>query len=246
MFRTFLLYICFYDIINSILTTYGVIMYINELEKGQKITLSVKIGTETVEFETTVQEPVEKKRAITADVVRDKEKIVSFKSSNIFVDLYYYPSDAAPILFKNVKVLLFKDKEDNVCYVIATNSPSSTVNRRESFRIFVGKTVVVQRGLNRAADDAILKDLCNNGFSFTVDENATQYEVNQTIHTVLNDTIEEIGREYSFQLYGIILRRDEIENGRVVYGCKLNSKVPGLETYIMLKERIRLSKKNGN
>jgi len=221
-------------------------MYINELEKGQKITLSVKIGSNTVEFETTVQESVEKKHAILADVVRDKDKVVSFNSSSIFIDLFCYPSNSAPHLFKNVKVLLFKNKEGDVSYVITSNSPSSIINRRECYRIFIGKAIMVQRGLNRAADEAVLKDLCSQGFSFTVDATGTQYEINQTVHTVYNDIIEEIDKNYSFQLYGIIIRKDELENGKVVYGCKLNSKVVGLDTFIMLKERIRLSKKTSN
>ena len=220
-------------------------MYLNELEKGHKITLSVNIGTEIVEFETTIQDPVEKKRAILADVIRENEKVVSFNSKTISIDLLYYPSDSAPLLFKNVRVFLYKDKDGNIFYIITSPSPSSIFNRRESYRIFIGKSIVVQRGLNRAADEAVLKDLCSQGFSFTVESTGTQYEINQTIHTVYNDIIEETGKQYSFQLYGIIIRKDELENGKVVYGCKLNNKVFGLESFIMLKERIRLSKKSG-
>lgn len=221
-------------------------MYIDELEKGKNITLSVKVGNENLEFETTVQDSVPKKHAITSDIVRQNDRIVSFKGASVFVDLYFYPADSAPILFKNVKIHLIKDKENNIMYVISTNSPSTTYNRRESYRIFVGKSVVVQRGLNRAVDDAILKDLCAHGFSLTVGEAGTQYEINQTVHTVYNDIIDEIGKEYSFQLHGLIIRKDESENGRVVYGCRLNNKVIGLDNYIMIKERIRLSKKNNN
>lgn len=62
----------------------------------------------------------------------------------------------------------------------------------------------------------------------------------QVIHTVLNDRIDEIAKNYTFQLYGLIVRKVELENGRVIYGCKLNNPVPGLENYIMIKERIRI------
>ena len=73
-----------------------------------------------------------------------------------------------------------------------------------------------------------------------------ELEINQTIHTVFSDRIEETFQNFSFHLYGIIIRKDELENGKVVYGCKLNAKVPGLENYIMLKERLRIKNKNGN
>lgn len=221
-------------------------MYIDELEKGQKITLSVKIGTETVDFETTVQDSLPKKHAILADVVKDNDKVVSFNSSNIFIDLNVYPSDSAPIVFRKVRVILYKDKSGSIFYAITTNSQSVVVNRREAFRIFVGANVVAQKGMNKSANDVILKDLCSQGFSITVDNKDIEYEINQTVHIVYNDRIEETCQNFSFHLYGIIIRKDEIENGKTVYGCKLNSRVPGLENYVMLKERIRIKNKNGN
>ncbi len=66
------------------------------------------------------------------------------------------------------------------------------------------------------------------------------------VHTVFNDQIEETRKSFSFHLYGVIVRKQEMENGLIVYGCKFNNKVPGLESYIRLMERIRLSNKNGN
>ena len=221
-------------------------MYIDELEKGQKITLTVKIGTELVDFETVVQDSIPKKHAILADVVKDNDKVVSFNSSTISIDLNMYPSDSAPVVFRKVKVILYKDKSGSIFYAITTNSQSVTVNRREAFRIFVGENVVVQKGMNRSANDVILKDLSGQGFSITVDDNVAEYEINQTLHTVFNDRIEETCQNFSFHLYGIIIRKSESENGKTVYGCKLNSRVPGLENYVMLKERIRLKNKNGN
>ena len=221
-------------------------MYINEIEKGQDITLSVKIGTETVEFKTIAQDPIPKKRAILADTVTENGKVVSFNSSSISIDLFIYPPDSAPILFRKVQVILYKDKSGTIYYAIVCNSPSVTFNRREAFRIFIGEKVVIQKGSNRSADDVILKDLCSQGFSVTVDKSDMELEINQTIHTVFSDRIEETFQNFSFHLYGIIIRKDELENGKVVYGCKLNAKVPGLENYIMLKERLRIKNKNGN
>ena len=219
-------------------------MYINELENGKKLILTVKIGTETVDFETTVRDPVAKKRAIMADVVRDKDKVVSFNGPTIHVDAYFYPGDSAPLVFRNVKIVVFKDKSENVFYVIASNSPSLVVNRREAFRLYVGQDIVVQKGMNRSANDAILKDISSSGFSIAVDPSVVEYDLFQTIHTVFNDEIEELCQKYSFQLYGIIVRKEETESGKVVYGCKLNQAVRGLEAYITTKERIRLRNKN--
>ncbi len=221
-------------------------MFISDLENGSKITLSIKIGSENVEFVSKVMDVVPKKHAILAEVVKDGDKVVSFNGSNIFVDVYFHPENDSPIVFRNVKVIVYKDKSENVYYVIASNSIGITVNRREAFRIYVGANIVVQKGLNRSANDAILKDISSTGFGIVVDSAVAEYEINQTIHTVFNDEIEEVNQKYSFQLYGIIMRKEEMENGKVIYGCRLNSKVRGLDTYIMIKERVRLKNKMGN
>ena len=46
-------------------------------------------------------------------------------------------------------------------------------------------------------------------------------------------------------MYGLLTRTQELENGKILYGCRLNNPVPGLEAYIMKKERLRLKKSNG-
>ena len=53
------------------------------------------------------------------------------------------------------------------------------------------------------------------------------------------------GTVYSFHLYGLIARIQELDNGKVLYGCKLTGPVPGLDKYIMEKERLRLKSTNG-
>ena len=62
-------------------------------------------------------------------------------------------------------------------------------------------------------------------------------EVNQTVHAVLNDHMDETAENFNFHLYGLVARIQELENGLFLYGCRLNNPVPGLEQYIIKKER---------
>ena len=47
-------------------------------------------------------------------------------------------------------------------------------------------------------------------------------------------------------MYGLIVRQEKTENGVVVYGCKLNNNVVGLENYIAIKERLRIKQNSLN
>jgi len=62
----------------------------------------------------------------------------------------------------------------------------------------------------------------------------------------MNDYIADLAENFSFHLYGIVVRKQDLDDHRVVYGCKLNTPVKGLEVYIVKKERIRLMHERGS
>lgn len=219
-------------------------MKIEELTAGQAVKFAARIGEENVEFDTVIQETLPRKHMALADVIRKNEKILTFHAKGLVIDLHVSPPDSAPMVFKNVTVELRKKQDDSYCYAITTLAEAKVLNRRQCYRCYIGYQSAVQCGSNRAAYDAIIKDVSASGFSVTVKGDVDFHE-NQVLHTVLNDTLEEICETYSFQLYGIIVRREENDNGMITYGCKLNNQVKGLDTYIMKKERLRLKKKNG-
>ena len=93
-----------------------------------------------------------------------------------------------------------------------------------------------------AAHDVIIKDISYNGFA-VVSREDLELDVNQTVHAVLNDYLEETAENFNFHLYGLVARVQELENGLFLYGCRLSNPVPGLEQYIVKKERAVLRKR---
>lgn len=225
-------------------------MFIDELQPEQKIDLMVKIAGQAMEFELFVKDTNSKKHTILTNVVYKDEKIVNLSGGGFLMEVHAYPGDGSPMVFKGVKLALMKDsKSGDFLYQITGPLEGKSFNRRENFRIYSGKEVVVQFGSNRSTDPAFIKDISATGVAIVTYNNEKVYKVGQIIHTVLNDIIEELNKKYSFQIYAIIVRVVELDNGNVVYGCKLNQKVPGLDQYIMTKERIRIKgeqKNNGN
>ncbi len=221
-------------------------MWIDEIVPGAKLTLITMLGTERFEFESIAQESYPKKHLILADVVRKDEKVISFHAKGLMVNLLTQPENDAPQLFKNVTITLVKKPDNTVCYSITSLAQSKVYNRREAFRCYVGTGTTVQCGTNKSAKDAILKDVSVTGFSVSCIADETNFHENQVLHVVLNDHLEESGEYFNFHLYGIIVRIEELENGRIVYGCRLNQKINGLDSYIVKKERARLKATHGS
>lgn len=219
-------------------------MRIEELLPGQKVTLMVNVSGQNLEFETTVQESYPKKRYILLDPIMSGDKAVSFKGKNIIIHLIVTIGNDKPHLFQNVPVLLQKKSDGTLCYQVASLADSVLYNRRENFRCFVGLDTSVQGGADRSVHPAVIRDISYTGFAVICDA-GTNFDTRHVIHAILRDRIEETGENYSFHLYGTIARIQEMNNGRVLYGCRLNDRVPGLDKYIMAKERYRLRKTNG-
>ena len=100
-------------------------------------------------------------------------------------------------------------------------------------------------GLDKTTYDIIIRDVSLTGFSFVFCSFEQTTEVGKGIHLVLNDYLEETAENFSFQMYGTVVRVEEVENGKTIYGCKLVEKVRGLDTYIAKKERARMHNQRG-
>ena len=136
---------------------------------------------------------------------------------------------------------LLRRSDGTLCYSLTTIAESVAYNRRQNFRCYVGIETSIQVGTNRAAHEAIIRDVSSNGFAVVCDSNV-KFPSGSLVHVILNDKIEEFGEHYNFHLYGLVARIQELENGRTVYGCRLNNHVAGLDSYLMKKERNRLKK----
>ncbi len=219
-------------------------MRIDEVKADQTVTLLVNVNGEQLTFDTVVEQVTPGKGTILLKTLFVEGKVVTFRGNNLTVDLLVKPQDDVPQIFKQVTIALVKKFDGTLSYSVTSVVSSKVYNRRESFRCFVGIPTSVQKMLNTVPYDAVIKDISVGGFSLVVPDEL-KFENEQIIHVVLNDFIEELSETYSFHLYGLVVRSEPLDKGRILYGCKFNKKIAGIENYIMKKERVRLKKNNG-
>lgn len=233
-----------YEFVMHICAGMGAFMRIEELTPGQSITIVANIGEEQLQFSSQIEDVYPRKHLVLATPVFQDDKVITFHANGLIVDILLTPEDDKPQIFKNVKVTLMRKKEGGLCYNLSTIAESKPFNRRKYFRCFVGAASSVQYAPTKATRQVIIKDISENGFSFICEADA-DFALHQVVHTVLNDYVEDMTERFNFHLYGIIVRRHEMDDHRVLYGCRLNNHIAGLETYIMKKERIRLKNTSG-
>lgn len=220
-------------------------MRIEELTPEVAITFFVDINGEQLIFNSRIQEVLTKRRLVLADPVYQDEKIISFRGNNIHVNVLAVFPDDKPQLFEDVVVTPMRKSDNSLCYNLSCANPSKGYNRRNSFRCFVGISTSLQYKPGEDPVDVIIRDVSTNGFAITCSNNIELVE-GQIIHVVLNDYIMQESENYSFHMYGIVVRIQDLGNGKVVYGCRLNNHVGGLENYIAKKERYSVRNKNSS
>ena len=216
-------------------------MRIEELHPGQELTLFVSVNKNSLVFTSKVQEINRRRHMVFADAVFQNGKPISFRGKGVILNVLAATGDDKPHLFKNVSNTLLRRSDGTLCYSLTTIAESVAYNRRENFRCYVGIETSIRVGTNRAAYEAIIRDVSSNGFAVVCD-NDVKFPTGSLIHVVLNDQMGGFGEKYYFHLYGLVARIQELENGRIVYGCRLNNHVAGLDSYLMKKERNRLKK----
>lgn len=220
-------------------------MLIEELKPGQEISLVVNVNNNSLFFTSKVQETLPKKHTIFVDAVFKGVKPVSFRGKGVILDVLAAVENAdKPHLFKNVSSTLLKRSNGTFCYGLTTLAESVAHNRRENYRCYIGIETYIQFGPNHAAHEAIIRDISATGFAVVCD-NDVNFMQGSLVHVVLNDQIEDFGEKYTFHLYGLVARVQDLENGKLVYGCRLNNNIKGLDAYIMEKDRQHLKRRSG-
>lgn len=194
-------------------------MQIDDLTAGLSLSFIIHLNNEELQFESRILEVYSRRHTLLAEGVFTDDKIISFRGKGLLVDLLVTLPDDKPQLFKNVTTNVVKRADGTLCYNVFSIAGSKTYNRRQSYRCYIGIETAIQCGLNRSAHDVIIKDISYNGFA-VVSREDLELGVNQTVHAVLNDHLEETAENFNFHLYGLVARVQELENGLFLYGCR--------------------------
>ncbi len=203
-----------------------------ELQPNAQLKLEVIIQDQNYEFETSVTDI--KGNFILVAPVRSKGNIVSFASDSVTKNLIFPRQDKAPIIWKRVAVTTVKIKEE-FFYKVVQAGDGFEVNRRSSFRVYIGQPGVTQINFNKRAMDVMVKDVSDNGFSFVAGQDVEDF-MGATVHLVFSDG------ENHFSLFGKIVRKVKISEDKILFGCVLHSSDAKLNKYINEKQREMLIK----
>lgn len=143
---------------------------------------------------------------------------------NVTIDMEWPQENGIPILWTNVKIVYYQNS-----YVMQVSGDGMRNNRRNSFRVSVGKQAWFSMP-GRQSQYVTIKDISVSGFAIS----DRKRELKLMKGNQLSVSFEDLG--YRLDLTGRVVRIEERED-MIVYGMVITNLCHDLSTYINIKQR---------
>lgn len=212
----------------------GEIMRIDEIPSDVMVQISVGIGGQILEFSTKVAQVYDK--CIYAEPILQNEKMIGFGAAGLVLSMIVpMPEDGKAYQFNEIKIRNIKTAEGALYHEITCKQEGTAINRRGACRVWLGETGTARIGLSRNTIDIIVKDISISGIAFVCDK-----DVDVPDGAIVNITFRDSVSRNRFELSAIVVRNEEMEKSRIIYGCKLNQESNVVAKFVNDKQREKL------
>lgn len=226
-------------------------MYIDSLNPGDKISIRVEKGNNTMEFTTeaiqltsemeilSVQQQEKKlhSKILPVKLITEKPTVpgkapaaISFPEGNIIYKVTVI-KDKVPYMWRRVTI---RRLDKTAFHMIVSNEDAQPTERRAYPRISLGIQGTA-RFLNGAGTLPVtIKNISGSGIAIVTEADITP-GLAKAGSLIQDVTFEDSELEERFFLSAFVLRTIKYTNGRTLYGCKLNSKTTEVSSYVNQK-----------
>jgi len=194
---------------------------LSELEENTRIVFHIHHGEQQMDLGGILKKHLQDNLALITLDYKGSQRLVF---ENVKIDMEFPQDNGVPMIWRNVKIINHK-----VAYVLQVFGEGVRNNRRNSFRISVGKQGWFSMK-GRESHYVTVKDVSASGFSIS----DRKRELKLMKGDQLSVSFEDLG--YRLDLVGKVVRIEERED-MIVYGMVIINICNDLSTYINIKQR---------
>lgn len=202
-------------------------MRLNEVKPGTPVKIEIIQGKKKLEFDSQAVNVVNNNLLI--DCIRYQNAVLNLNAKNVQINLIAFMLPL-PIQFTNVKIELFHQGE-KMYHCVAAPYQGRKMNRRNSFRVFIGESGIIQVGENKRTQDILVKDISETGFAIMSERDLNADNANVRL--------EYKDKGTTIILQGKVVRKEKVLKNNFLYGCRLEKNPKGLGSYLAKKQQIR-------
>lgn len=191
----------------------------SEIPENTPIVINIYNDDKQLHLDATLVKFLDKQLAIIS-INYPGDKVLNF--DKVTLDIEYAKYQASPYVFRNCKIIYHSGN-----YILQVLCEGVKVNRRDSFRVPIGKTA---RSNIPGHNLVIVRDISHSGFALT-DRNKN-FNLSKGAHVSIS--FEDYG--YKIDLEGTVVRIEEKEEF-TIYGIRTTQFCRNLPEYIGIKQR---------
>ena len=199
---------------------------LSEVEEGSAIVLKIYNSENHMEMNGVIKKHVRDNIALIA-LEYETNRRLNF--DNVQIDMEYFFDDGIPIVWRNVRVVNYRDD-----YAMQATCDGSRYNRRGCFRVSVA-TLATLTMTGRTPQQVTVRDISLSGFSLT----DRKRDLNLNVGDKLMIKFEDMG--HFLELKGKVVRIQE-EEDLIIYGLETYNLCKDLSSYVSLKQRKKSQK----
>lgn len=208
-------------------------MRLSEIPMDSFIHIAVVKGETSVALQTTPMYASETELCVAPFM--HGNTMISFDAKGINIEMLVVRPGEVPFFWSSVTIE--KGECDGVpCHIIQSNAVGARLNRRNSFRVFVGLSGTTMEQAGGVVTDVIIRDISSTGIGLIVrGENAPEFKMGALLHITYVDG----EARFTIDVDGRVVRRftlDEESGGGTVYGCQFAKFYPQINKYVTDKQ----------
>lgn len=199
-------------------------MLITELEGDTAVVIDIVQGKDKLTFETKVVSAISNGVLLESLKYKDRVLNVSFKGLVIFLTANLEP---LPFRFSEVQLETVQYKGE-IYHLAKTVHEGKPVNRRENFRVYIGEDGMAQINEHKKDREVLVKDVSISGFAIVAKDDLEADDAK--VRLTYSD------KDSRIILHGNVVRKEIIDESKILYGCKLEETPQGLAKYLNQKQ----------
>lgn len=194
---------------------------LSSLEPDTPITLFVSNDDNSMRFEATIKQVLKDDLALITIMYED-EQVLNF--DNVHIQVEYNPGEDIPYIWKQAQIIYYHSE-----YVLKVFDEAKKKNRRECFRVGVGRTAKMKTQSGKVKE-VLIKDISLSGFAITDRKGDLNLQPNERVAI----SFEDIG--HCIDLIGYVVRIEQRDQ-MTIYGFEICNICKDLSSYVNCKQR---------
>ncbi len=211
------------------------IMKLYDIGENERIQIVAENKNASLQYLTTVV--MNKQKLLLIHPIMYGDRIVNFDVRNVRTSVVYTGEGDKPLVWDDcvIKNTVYQQQKYQVVY---SAKEGKRINRREAYRQYVGTKGILQVDSTRDKREVVVKDISTSGIAFVSDLSMEMGDIG-SFH--LN--YEDRECKLALQLAGTLVREEDVDPDRRVFGGVIKQSNVDLNNYVMLKQKMGLMKK---